>query len=198
MNHTPFPWTVEADPDNEGKYIILQARREQMTWAFEGWDQSDEEGERRQKIAEAHHQGNRRLIEAIPAMLRAVDMADTAFVVLNIGGGEITPQARSCYKKAWGATAQALAEINPDGAYAEATKDPKSIIAVVDFEETRAKAARAAVELLRGLFDAFPALDPAANEYDEGVDGAEVVQWMGENATEIRALLDAWATVERR
>lgn len=44
---TPLPWTVESHRDTEGGYIILEARHEQLSWCDEGYDISNEEGERR-------------------------------------------------------------------------------------------------------------------------------------------------------
>ena len=45
------------------------------------------------------------------------------------------------------------------------------------------------------LFAAFPALDPASEHYDQGVQGSDLVQWMGENAEDIRKAIDSRCVV---
>jgi hypothetical protein len=59
-------WTVEADPDRYGSYIIEQARYEQAEWATEPED--EHEIERRLAVADAHDQANARLIGQVPRM----------------------------------------------------------------------------------------------------------------------------------
>ena len=59
-------WTVEADPDRYGSYIIEQARYEQEEWATEPEDEN--EIDRRLAVADAHEQANARLIGQAPRM----------------------------------------------------------------------------------------------------------------------------------
>jgi len=66
---TPGPWTVETHPDTEGAYIIKEARYEQQTWGPDGYDISDEEGDRRDMIVKRREAGNIRLIAIAPALL---------------------------------------------------------------------------------------------------------------------------------
>lgn len=47
-----------------------------------------------------------------------------------------------------------------------------------------------AVEILRDLFETFPQLDPESEYYDDPIKGAELVQWLSENAHDIRKILD--------
>jgi hypothetical protein len=67
-------WTVEADPDRYGSYIIEEARYEQEEWATEPDD--EDEIDRRLAVAEAHEEANARLIRQAPRMVKAL----TAFI----------------------------------------------------------------------------------------------------------------------
>lgn len=59
-------------------------------------------------------------IEQFADLVRALDEADTAFVVINICDG-LTPQARGCIRSAWPLVQQELAKIKgPDSAFAHA------------------------------------------------------------------------------
>jgi hypothetical protein len=69
---TPSPWTVESHRDTEGGYIIREARHEQLSWCDEGYDISEEEGERRSLISTQHNTNNIRLIQAAPALFSAL------------------------------------------------------------------------------------------------------------------------------
>lgn len=69
---TPLPWTVESHRDTEGGYIIREARHEQLSWCDEGYDISDEEGERRSLVAARRNSNNVRLIQAAPALFAAL------------------------------------------------------------------------------------------------------------------------------
>jgi hypothetical protein len=71
LNHTPFPWNVETT-DEYGHYFIMEAAKEQNGWVNKGYDIGYEEGERRNKVAEVHDEGNRTLIQAIPDLLSAL------------------------------------------------------------------------------------------------------------------------------
>ncbi|MCX5890979.1 MAG: hypothetical protein NTY36_16265 [Deltaproteobacteria bacterium] len=75
--HTPGPWNVDLT-DDYGTYRIHEAAREQNEWALEGYGQKETdaekaEGKRRNEIASLHDEGNRRLIQAAPDMLRALE-----------------------------------------------------------------------------------------------------------------------------
>ena len=63
-------WTVEADPDRYGSYIIEQARYEQEEWATEPEDEN--EIDRRLAVADSHEQGNARLIGQVPRMAKVL------------------------------------------------------------------------------------------------------------------------------
>ena len=63
-------WTVEADPDRYGSYLIEEARYEQEEWATEPDD--EDEIDRRLAVADAHEQENARLIRQAPRMARAL------------------------------------------------------------------------------------------------------------------------------
>ncbi len=63
-------WTVEADPDRYGSYVIEEARYEQAEWATEPDDEN--ELDRRLAVADAHEQANVRLIRQVPRMAKAV------------------------------------------------------------------------------------------------------------------------------
>lgn len=65
---TPFPWTVESHPDTEGGYIIHEARHEQQVWCDQGYEVSDEEGNRRCLVVARHNVGNIRLLQAAPEL----------------------------------------------------------------------------------------------------------------------------------
>ena len=64
-------WTVEADPDGYGSYVIEQARQEQEEWATEPED--EKELDRRLAVADAHDQANARLIGQVPRMAKALE-----------------------------------------------------------------------------------------------------------------------------
>jgi hypothetical protein len=63
-------WTVEADPDRYGSYIIEQARYEQEEWATESED--EDEIDHRLAIADLHEQANARLIAQVPKMAKVL------------------------------------------------------------------------------------------------------------------------------
>jgi hypothetical protein len=69
---TPGPWTVESHPDTEGAYIVKEVRHEQQIWGPDGYDISDEEGDRRDLIVERRDAGNVRLIQAAPLLFEAL------------------------------------------------------------------------------------------------------------------------------
>jgi hypothetical protein len=69
---TPGPWTVESHPDTEGAYIVKEARHEQQIWGPDGYDISDEEGDRRNLIVEQRDRSNVRLIQAAPLLFEAL------------------------------------------------------------------------------------------------------------------------------
>lgn len=69
---TPFPWTVESHPDTEGGYILHEARHEQQVWCDQGYDLSEEEGNRRSLIVARHNVGNLRLLQAAPELFAAL------------------------------------------------------------------------------------------------------------------------------
>jgi hypothetical protein len=68
---TPGPWTVKSHPDTEGAYIVKEARYEQQTWGPDGYDISDQEGDRRDLIVERRDAGNVRLIAIAPKLFEA-------------------------------------------------------------------------------------------------------------------------------
>lgn len=76
--HTPGPWSVDRT-DDYGSYRIHEAAREQNLWVDEGYAISEEEGERRNAIAERHDEGNRRLIQVIPLMREVLKAALACF-----------------------------------------------------------------------------------------------------------------------
>ena len=63
-------WTVEADPDRYGSYIIEQARYEQAEWATKP---EEHEIDRRLVVADAHDQANARLIGQVPRMAKVLN-----------------------------------------------------------------------------------------------------------------------------
>lgn len=69
---TPSPWTVESHRDTEGGYIIREARHEQLSWCADGYDISEEEGERRSLITAQHNTNNIGLIKAAPSLFSAL------------------------------------------------------------------------------------------------------------------------------
>jgi len=69
---TPGHWSVESHPDTEGAYIIKEARHEKQTWATDGYDISEEEGDRRNLIVERRDAGNVRLIRFAPELFEAL------------------------------------------------------------------------------------------------------------------------------
>jgi len=69
---TPFPWTVESHPDTEGGYIICEVRHEQQIWCDQGYDISDDEGDRRSLIVARHNAGNIRMLQAAPELFSAL------------------------------------------------------------------------------------------------------------------------------
>ncbi len=71
IEHTPEPWSVDRT-DDYGSYRIHEAAKEQNQWVDEGYDLSEEEGERPGAIAEQHDEGNRLLIEVAPQLLKLV------------------------------------------------------------------------------------------------------------------------------
>ncbi len=68
---TKHPWQVNSDLDQYGYYYLSQAAEEQEDWVNEGFETSDDEGERRQEIANLHDSHNSRLMQAAPTLLRA-------------------------------------------------------------------------------------------------------------------------------
>ena len=75
-------WTVEADPDRYGSYVIEEARYEQEEWATAPEDEN--ELDRRLAIADAHEQANARLIGQVPRMARA--LKQFVGTIIAIGG----------------------------------------------------------------------------------------------------------------
>lgn len=69
---TPFPWTVGIHPDTEGAYIINEAYYEQQVWCEQGYDISEEEGDRRCLIGAWHNAGNVFLLQAAPELFVAL------------------------------------------------------------------------------------------------------------------------------
>jgi hypothetical protein len=69
---TPIPWAVESHPDTEGGYIIHEARHEQRVWCDQGYDISEDEGNRRSLIVACHNVGNMRLLQAAPWLFQAL------------------------------------------------------------------------------------------------------------------------------
>jgi hypothetical protein len=70
--YTPGPWNV-GSTDECGTYRIREAAREQNKWVSES---VGAEAERRNEIASLHDEGNRRLIQAAPDMLKALEAID--------------------------------------------------------------------------------------------------------------------------
>ena len=80
--HTPYPWTVEADPDSYGTYRLREATIEQRDWVDEPiapltddgpqdqWEAAEQEQERRLSIADDHDRGNTRLMQEAPELYR--------------------------------------------------------------------------------------------------------------------------------
>lgn len=68
---TPGPWTVESHPDTEGAYIVKEAFHEQHTWVADGYDISEEEGDRRNLIIVRRDANNIRLIKIAPKLFEA-------------------------------------------------------------------------------------------------------------------------------
>ena len=69
---TPGPWSVEPHPDTEGTYIVKEALHEKQTWATDGYDISEEEGDRRNLIVERRDAGNVRIIRFAPELFEAL------------------------------------------------------------------------------------------------------------------------------
>ena len=65
------PWHVNPDLDQYGFYHLSEAAEEQEDWVNAGFEIGDEEGERRQEIANLHDSHNARLMQAAPELLRA-------------------------------------------------------------------------------------------------------------------------------
>ena len=65
------PWHVNPDLDQYGFYHLSEAAEEQEDWVNEGFEDSDEEGERRQEIANLHDSHNARLMQTAPALFQA-------------------------------------------------------------------------------------------------------------------------------
>jgi len=75
-------WTVGADPDRYGPYVIEQVRREQEEWATEPQDEN--EIDRRLAVTDAHDQANVRLIGQAPRMAKVLNkLVDT---IIATGG----------------------------------------------------------------------------------------------------------------
>ena len=62
---------MNPDLDQYGFYHLSEAAEEQEDWVNEGFEIGDEEGERRQEIANLHDSHNARLMQAAPALFRA-------------------------------------------------------------------------------------------------------------------------------
>ncbi len=88
MPHTPEPWEVSKDPDMYGRYTIDRAAHEQNEWIDEGYEISDEEGERREEEAAERDEGNRRLIQAAPKLLTLLKEAQ-ARIFVNYGNDDL-------------------------------------------------------------------------------------------------------------
>jgi len=69
-------WTVEPHPDGYGAFIIHEARQEETSWVDEGYELSEEEGDRRGKISEANRNGNSSLISRTPKMYKLLKEID--------------------------------------------------------------------------------------------------------------------------
>jgi len=69
---TPFPWNVESHPDTEGGYIIREAHHEQQIWCDQGYDISDDEGDRRSVIVARHNAANIHMLQAAPELFSAL------------------------------------------------------------------------------------------------------------------------------
>jgi len=64
-------WTVEADPDRYGNYVVEEARYEQEEWATA--PEEENELDRRLAVADAHEQANARLIGQVPRMAKVLN-----------------------------------------------------------------------------------------------------------------------------
>lgn len=69
---TPGDWVVEANLDLYGHYVLYVAAVEQETWVNQGFDVSDKEGERRQRVANRHDAANAALMSAAPKLFEIV------------------------------------------------------------------------------------------------------------------------------
>ena len=88
---TPAPWEVEKDMNFFGRYTILQAAHEQNEWIDEGYEISDEEGDRRGKISEERDENNRRLIQVAPQAYFACKV-----IIENWSKGDLGQAATLC------------------------------------------------------------------------------------------------------
>lgn len=82
MPHTPEPWNVQADLDHWGYYVIEEAAT-QCEELFKS--ENDEDAEK----ANAIDEGNRRLIQAAPDMLYALQDALFALVMQYANTGAV-------------------------------------------------------------------------------------------------------------
>jgi len=123
-NHTPGPWQV-LDRDlgvNGGRGLYIVSEREVTPTLAKIRD-----------VGSAT-EANARLFAWAPELLQACDWADTAFAVLNLGGDEITPQARAEMRDAWALVNHAMAR-------AKGRDDP--------FAEVNPEVSKAAIEKAR-------------------------------------------------
>lgn len=97
MPFTPRPWEVERDAGQYGRYTILQAAHEQNEWIDEGYEISDEEGDRRAELSNTRDENNRTLIQAAPDLYEAASNLITQWSKGNLSEA-MQNLARALYK----------------------------------------------------------------------------------------------------
>jgi len=90
FDFTVAPWEVETG-GQPGEYFISGVAHEQASYLDEGYDISQEEGDRRAKIANTRDENNRRLIQAAPVMY-----ASCKAIVESWEKGGLAQAARKC------------------------------------------------------------------------------------------------------
>jgi len=110
MPFTPGPWFV--DPHDMGcKWNVCT---EDVDIALAQQLVGDD-------LKQSKRSANAALISAAPDMFAAIDVADTAFAVLNVQ--DLGGQARACIREAWPLVQSARAKARPDSGYADAVTE---------------------------------------------------------------------------
>ncbi|MFB3892368.1 MAG: hypothetical protein ACE15C_10140 [Phycisphaerae bacterium] len=90
LDHTPAPWHVYRDVEQNGAYCVGELADEEEAWVNDDGEMSDEERNRRMDISGLHSECNRLIIQSTPELWRIV----RALSKRNVHGDPLVRDAR--------------------------------------------------------------------------------------------------------